>query len=80
MNNFKEGDVVYVDVSDIYADRGGAERNFIAKIRKLTAADGVTLEVAGGQLRSMALARCSHATESQHKEYFLNVLTYGSRT
>lgn len=78
--NLKDGDVVYVDVSDIYADRGGAERNFIAKVRKLTPHGGITLEVAGGQLRSMAAERCSHANEKQKREYFLNVLKHGSRT
>lgn len=74
---YVKGDVVYVDVSDIYKDRGGEERNFIATIWELTPHGGVTLEVGEGNLRSVALERCSHATEAQKIEYFKNLLKYG---
>ena len=71
------GDIVYVDVADVYPERGGAEWNFVAKVHKMTATEGVDLDVAGGNMKSVALERCYHATEKQKAEYFKLVLKYG---
>jgi len=74
----KIGDIVYVDVSDVYAHRGdGKDWNFVAKIHRITPTEGVDLDVVGGNIRSVALERCFHATEAQKAEYFLLVLKYG---
>jgi len=79
--NFKKGDLVYVDVSDIYVDRGGIERNFIGEILELTPYGGVTLKInSRNTIRSLSLERCSHATEKQRIEYFKNILKYGYDT
>ena len=72
------GDIVYVDVADVYHDKGGAEWNFVAKIHRITPAEGVDLAVVGGNLKSVALERCFHATEAQKAEYFKLVLQFGN--
>ena len=72
------GDVVYVDVADVHAHRGnGADWNFVAKIMRITPAEGVDLEVPNGGMRSVALERCFHATDKQKAEHFKLVLRYG---
>lgn len=74
----KAGDIVYVEVADLYSTRGGPEWNFPAKIYKITSTGGADLDVVGGNLRSVALERCSHATEKQKAEYFKLVLQFGN--
>lgn len=72
------GDIVYVDVADVYGNRGGAEWNFAAMVIKITPTEGVDLDASGGNLKSVALERCTHATEKQKAEYFKLVLKYGT--
>ena len=72
------GDIVYVDVADVYPERGGAEWNFVARIHRITPTEGVDLDVVGGNSKSVALERCFHATEAQKAEYFKLVLQFGN--
>jgi hypothetical protein len=74
----KVGDIVYVDVADVYHSRGGEEWNFVAMIKRITPAEGVDLDACGGNMKSVALERCFHATEKQKAEYFKLVLQFGN--
>jgi hypothetical protein len=68
----KVNDVVYVDLADI-----GSDFSFVGKIFALTAGEGAAVGKGPNVIKSVALERCTHATQAQKREYFKRMLKDG---
>lgn len=66
-NNVEIGDIVFVNMNNVSYD------NYVGKIVGMRGATKAIIEH-GEYVQSAFINRCSHANESQRKEYFKGIL------
>lgn len=70
-NRVKLNDIVFVNMKNVTAD------DFVGKIKSLHEGTKVVVIRSNRLQRRVFINRCSHANETQRKEYFKGVLQHG---